>query len=171
MRKLAWLTSLAASLVLAVSATAAPPEHTPWITVAETDIIPAAPTGPCAYAIRVDVVGKVRSTLFFDAAGNLVRVIDISPTLRITFSANGKSISTVSPSVAHVTLNADGSAVVTITGLQGHLIVGGGPPLAADVGRLVLFFSSDADEEPDILFQAGPFNNGPFPQLCDVLAP
>ena len=63
MRKLAWLTSLAASLVLAVSATAAPPEHTPWITVAETDIIPAAPTGPCAYAIRVDVVGKVRAAM------------------------------------------------------------------------------------------------------------
>jgi hypothetical protein len=172
MRKLAWLTtSLVASLVLAVGATAAPPEQTPWFPIDETEIIPAAPAGPCAYAIRVDVVGKARSTLFFDAAGNLVRLIDITPTLRVTFSANGKSISTVSPAVARVTFNADGSTVVTITGLQGHLIVGGGPPLAADAGRVVLFFSGPTDEEPDILFQAGPFNAGPFPQLCDVLAP
>jgi len=172
MHKLAWLaTSLAASLVLVVSANAAPPEHTPWFPIAETDVIPAAPAGPCAYAIRVDVVGKARSTLFFDEAGNLVRLIDITPTLRITFSANGKSISTVSPAVVHATFNADGSSVVTITGLQGHLIVGGGPPLAADVGRVVLFFSGPTDEDPDILFQAGPFNAGPFPQLCDVLAP
>ena len=172
MRTLAWLTtSLAVSLVLAVGATAAPPEHSPWFPIAETEIIPAAPAGPCAYAIRVDIVGKARSTLFFDKAGNPARVIEITPTLRITFSANGKSISTVSPAVVHVTINADGSEVVTITGLQGHLIVGGGPPLAADAGRIVLFFSGPTDEEPDILFQAGPFNAGPFPQLCDVLAP
>jgi hypothetical protein len=41
---------------------------------------------------------------------------------------------------------------------------------AADVGRLVFFFSSPEDEEPDIIFQAGKFNFAPFPQLCDILA-
>jgi hypothetical protein len=60
--------------------------------------------------------------------------------------------------------------IVAITGLQGHLLVGGEPPLAADVGRLVLFFSGPGDEDPEIIFQAGKFNFGPFPQLCDVLA-
>jgi hypothetical protein len=38
------------------------------------------------------------------------------------------------------------------------------------VGRIVLFFSGPEDQEPDIIFQAGQFNMGPFPQLCDVLA-
>lgn len=172
MRKLAWLAvSLVFPLAFAVGASATPPEHFPWEEIDETFTIPAAPEGPCAYAIQVTLTGKSRHTHFFDKAGNEVRNLTIFPTLRITFSANGKSISTVSPSVEHVTLNPDGSALVTITGLQGHLIVGGGPPLAADVGRIVLFFSSPTDEEPDIIFQAGPFNGGPFPQLCDVLAP
>ena len=49
--------------------------------------------------------------------------------------------------------------------------MGGGPPLAADVGRIVFFFSSPTDMDPDLIFQAGQFNDGPFPQLCAVLAP
>ena len=172
MRRLAWLAvSLVLPLTFAIGASAAPPEHLPWEEIDETFTIPAAPLGPCAFAIQVTLTGKSRHTHFFDQAGNEVRELTIFPTLRITFSANGKSISTVSPSVEHVTLNPDGSVVVTITGLQGHLIVRGQPPLAADVGRIVLFFSGPGDEEPDILFQAGPFNGGPFPQLCDVLAP
>jgi hypothetical protein len=44
------------------------------------------------------------------------------------------------------------------------------PPLAADVGRVVCFISDPADEGADVLFQAGQFNDGPFPQLCDALA-
>jgi hypothetical protein len=39
------------------------------------------------------------------------------------------------------------------------------------VGRIVLFVSSPTDMDPDLIFQAGQFNDGPFPQLCDVLAP
>jgi hypothetical protein len=104
--------------------------------------------------------------------GNEIRDLTVFPNFRVTFTnpATGKSITTPSPAVTHVTINPDGSAVVAVTGLQGHLVVGGGPPLAADVGRLVLFFSGPEDEEPDVLFQAGHFNFGPFPQLCDVLA-
>jgi hypothetical protein len=171
-RKLALLmSSLVLPLAFAVGASATPPEHLPWETIDESFTIPAAPEGPCAYAIDVTLTGKTRHTHFFDRDGNLIRELTIFPMLRITFSANGKSISTVSPSVEHVSIHPDGSATVTITGLQGHLIVGGGPPLAADVGRVVLFFSGPDDEEPDIIFQAGPFNAGPFPQLCDVLAP
>ena len=115
-------------------------------------------------------MGDVRHSHFFDKQGNEIRDLTVFPKFRVTFSANGKSISTVSIAPEHATINPDGSAVIAVTGLQGHLIVGGGPPLAADVGRLVLFFSGPTDEEPDILFQAGKFNFGPFPQLCDVLA-
>jgi hypothetical protein len=50
------------------------------------------------------------------------------------------------------------------------LIVSGGPPQAADVGRLVLFLSGPEDEDSDVVFQAGKFNFGPFPQICGVLA-
>jgi hypothetical protein len=136
----------------------------------ESFTIPAAPEGPCAFPVDVHVVGDLKHTHFFDQAGNEIRDLTVTPNFKITFSANGKSITTPSPAVEHVTVNPDGSATITITGLQGHIIAGGGPPQASDVGRIVLFFSGPEDEEPDIRFQAGNFNFGPFRQLCDVLA-
>lgn len=172
MRRLAVLVAAMGLGALAVGAvaTAGRPTHS----VEHFDnvfTIPAAPAGPCAFAIQGHATGTVRTTEFFDSSGNLTRVISAFPTARVTFSANGKSISTVTPSVQHLTLNPDGSATLAITGLSGHLVTGGGPPLAADVGRIVFFFSSPTDTEPDLIFQAGQFNDGPFPQLCDVLAP
>jgi hypothetical protein len=169
MRKLALLLGLAAVMVLGPGgvARAVPPEHSVEH-VDETFEI----TGECSFTVLGHLEGDVRHMVFFDQAGNVVRELEVFPGFRVTFTnaETGKSISTVSPSVNHATINPDGSAVVAITGLSGHLIVGGGPPLASDVGRIVFFFSGPEDEEPDIIFQAGHFNNGPFPQLCDVLA-
>jgi hypothetical protein len=172
MRKLAMLIGLAGLLAFALgsAARAIPPEHFPVVHVDETDTIPAAPRGPCAFPIEVHVVGDARHTHFFDKRGNVIRELTVFSRFRVTFSANGKSITTVSVASEHVKVNADGTATVALTGLQGHLIVRGGRPLAADVGRVVFFFSGPEDEEPDLVFQAGQFNDGPFPQLCDVLA-
>ena len=172
MRRPLLLVGFAGVLAFALGAVARaiPPEHFPVQHVDDTSIIPAAPEGPCAFEIEQHVVGDIRHTDFFDNQGNEVRELEVVSNFRVTFSANGKSITTVSPAATHVTINPDGSAVVAITGLGGHLIVGGGPPQAADVGRLVFFFSSPEDEEPDIIFQAGKFNFGPFPQLCEILA-
>ncbi len=168
MRKLAVLLGCTgvAALALGAAARAIPPEHFPVEHVDETFTI----EGECDFAIEGHVVGDLRHTHFFDQQGNEIRDLTVFPNFRVTFSANGKSITTVSPGVSHLTINPDGSATLTITGLQGHLVVGGGPPLASDVGRIVLFFSGPEDEEPDVIFQAGNFNFGPFPQLCDVLA-
>lgn len=172
MRRLAVLVAVMGVGALAVGAvaTAGGPTHS-VVNIDDVFTIPAAPAGPCAYAIQGHATGTIKTKEFFDSAGNPTRVISAFPRARVTFSANGKSISTVTPSVEHIKFNADGSATVTITGLSGHLITGGGPPLAADVGRIVFFFSSPTDTEPDLIFQAGQFNDGPFPQLCDVLAP
>jgi hypothetical protein len=170
MRKLVLLLGLAAAVALGPVgvARAVPPEHFPVEHVDETFTV----EGECDFPVVVHVEGNIRHTVFFDQAGNEIRELTVFPGFRLTFTnaETGKSISTVAPSVEHVTINPDGSAVLAITGLSGHLIVGGGPPLAADVGRIVFFFSGPEDEEPDILFQAGQFNMGPLPQLCDVLA-
>jgi hypothetical protein len=172
MRKLAVLVAMLGIGVSALGgvATAGRPSHS-VASLDEAFTIPAAPAGPCAFAIQGRATGTIKTTEFFDRAGNLTRAISVFPRARVTFSANGKSISTVTPSVEHLTVHPDGSATLTITGLSGHLIVGGGPPLAADVGRIVFFFSSPTDMDPDLIFQAGQFNDGPFPQLCGVLAP
>lgn len=163
------LVALGALVVVAV-ATAGKPSHS-VMDIDDVFTIPAAPEGPCAFEIQGHATGQIRTTEFVDDDGNLTRVISAFPKARVTFSANGKSISTVTPSVEHIAFNPDGSATFTITGLSGHLITGGGPPVAADVGRVVFFFSDPDDEEPDVVFQAGQFNDGPVPQLCDVLAP
>lgn len=171
MRRLVALAVVAlGALVVVAIAAAGKPSHA-VIVIDDVFTIPAAPAGPCAFAIDGHATGLIKTTEFTDAAGNLTRVISAFPMARVTFSANGKSVSTPTPSVEHITFNPDGSATVTITGLSGHLITGGGPPLAADVGRVVFFFTDPDDEEPDLVFQAGQFNDGPFPQLCDVLAP
>jgi hypothetical protein len=171
MRKLALLVGLAAVMVLVLGgvARAVPPEHSVEH-VDDTFTIEDA----CSFTILVHIEGDVRHTNFFDQAGNEVRELEVFPNFRVTFTNAeiGKSISTVSPSVSpsvnHLTINPDGSAVMAITGLSGHLIVGGGPPQAVDVGRIVFFFSGPEDPEPDIIFQAGKFTFGQF--LCDVLA-
>jgi hypothetical protein len=170
MRKHALLLALTSVMVLALAAVARalPPEHFPVEHVDETFTI----EGECDFPVILHIEGDVRHTHFFDQQGNEIRDLTVFPNFRVTFTnpETGKSITTPSPGVEHVTINADGSAIVALTGLGGHLIVGGGPPLAADVGRIVFFFSGPEDEEPDIVFEAGQFSGGPFPQLCDVLA-
>jgi hypothetical protein len=170
MRKVALLLGLTGVLSLAfpVVATAVPPEHLPVEHVDETFTVE-----DCDFLVTVHVEGDVRSTVFFDQEGNEIRALDVFPNFRVTFTnaETGESITTPAPSVVHFTFNPDESVVLTVTGLSGHLIVGGGPPLASDVGRIVFFFSGPEDEEPDILFEAGMFSGGPIPELCDVLAP
>jgi hypothetical protein len=169
MRKLAALIGCASllALTLAVVARAVPPERSVEH-VDETFTIPAGEE--CAFPVEVHVVGDIRVTEFFDRQGNLIRDLSVFPGFTVTFSANGKSITTPSVAPEHHTFNPDGSVTITITGLQGHIVGIGGPPVASDVGRLVFFFSGPEDEEPDLLFEAGSHNFGPFPQLCDVLA-
>ena len=155
MRKLALLLGLTGVLPLAlpVVATAVPPEHFPVEHVDETFTI----EGECDFPVVVHAEGDVRHTHFFDQEGNEIRDLTVFPNFRVTFSSleTGKSITTPAPSVEHVTLNPDGSAVITITGLSGHLIVGGGPPLASDVGRIVLFFSGTEDESQTFCSRPG----------------
>jgi hypothetical protein len=170
MRKLVPLLGLTGILALAIVgvARAVPPQHFPVQHVDESFIIEDA----CDFPVLLHVEGELRETLFFDRQGNVTRVLRVFPNFRVslTNTETGTSIASPSPAVEHVTINPDGSAVIAVTGLQGHLIVSGGPPQAADVGRLVLFVTGPEDEESDVLFQAGKFNFGPFPQICDVLA-
>jgi hypothetical protein len=170
MRRLALLLGLTGvvALALAAGARAVPPEHFPVVHVDDTFTV----EDECDFPVVFHVEGDLRETLFFDRQGREIRVLTVFPNFRVTLTnaETGESITTPSPSVEHVTINPDGSAVLTVTGLSGHLIVRGEGALAADVGRIVLFFSGPEDEEPDVLFEAGHFNDGPFPQLCDVLA-
>jgi hypothetical protein len=170
MRKLVLLLGLTGVFALAfvVVARAVPPQHFPVEHVDDSLII----EDECAFPVVLRVEGELQQTLFFDRQGNVTRVLTVYPNFRVTLTnlETGRSITSPAPAVEHLNINPDGSAVIAVTGLQGHLIVSGGPPQAADVGRLVLFVSGPEDEESEVMSQAGKFNFGPFPQICDVLA-
>jgi hypothetical protein len=124
----------------------------------------------CGFQITHRLEGTIRVTHRFDAAGNLAVEVDQFH-LHGSFSAHGKTVEFVVAERDNVSINRDGSATVYITGLTGRLTVPGQGLVTADVGRLVLFFDSPTDENPDVLFEAGQHDNGPAPELCTILSP
>jgi hypothetical protein len=172
-RGLALLVVLAAgAAALPAVAAAIPPEHFPTEQIDETFIVPAAPEGPCPFAIEGRFTARLEHTHFFDQEGNEIRNLTRLIGAATTWTANGKSITDQVGGVEHVTLDPEtGSATLTLTGLLGHLVVRGEGVAAQDSGRIVLFFEGPEDEEPDVLFERGNLGGGPFPALCEILAP
>jgi hypothetical protein len=172
-RCLSLLVLLAAgAAALPVVAAALPPEHFPTEQIDDTFVLPAAPDGPCAFPVEGHFTAQLEETHFFDREGNEIRILTRLFGASATWSANGKSISDKQGGIEHVTLDPEtGSATVTLTGLFGHLLVRGQGIAAQDSGRIVLFYEGPGDEEPDVLFERGRLDGGPFPALCDLLAP
>jgi hypothetical protein len=158
-----------ATALLPSAASASPPQQTVF-PINETFTV----SGICAFPIVETVHGTARIIEFTDQSGNPVREIDLTPGLTVSFSANGITLRTASPSLAHVTFNTDGTATLTITGLSGHISVPGQGTVALSAGRFVLLLTDD--QPPQILAQDGTFSFGfgdlpPIEeQLCSVLS-
>ena len=158
-----------ATALLPSAASASPPQQTVF-PINETFTV----SNICPFPIVETVHGTARIIEFTDRSGNPVREIDLTPGLRVSFSANGITLSTASPSLAHVTFSADGTATVTITGLSGHISVPGKGTVALSAGRVVLLLTDD--QPPQVLAENGTFSFGfgdlpPIEeQLCSVLS-
>jgi hypothetical protein len=172
-RGLSLLVVLAAgAAALPAIAAAIPPEHFPTEQIDDTFVVPAAPEGPCAFEVEGHFTAQLEHTHFFDREGNEIRNLTRLFGATTTWTANGKSITDKVGGIEHLTLDPEtGSATVTLTGLLGHLLVRGEGIAAQDSGRIVLFFEGPEDEEPDVLFEGGRLSGGPFPALCEILAP
>lgn len=126
----------------------------------------------CPFPILETGQGTARIIEFVDQNGNTTRELDLTPGFRVTFSANGVTLSTVSVSVAHVTFNDD-FATIAITGLSGHISIPGQGTLALSAGRIVAVVT---DDDFDIVSMNGTFSFGfgefgPIEeQLCEALA-
>src|SRR5262245_23981518 len=157
-----------AAMLSAGAATAAPPQQTTF-TIDETFTV----GGICAFPIVEHAQGKGRITEFVAPDGNVTRELDTTPGLRLSFSANGITLTTVSPSHGHWTFNADGTATLSVTGLSGHISIPGQGTIAMSAGRVVAVFSED--EEPQVIAMNGTFSFGfgdlpPIEeQLCEAL--
>jgi hypothetical protein len=160
-----------ATALLPSAASASPPQQTVF-PINETFTV----SDICPFPIVETVHGTARIIEFTDQSGDPVREIDLTPGLKVSFSANGITLSTASPSLAHITFNADGTATLTITGLSGHISVPGQGTVALSAGRVVLLLTDDDDQPPQILAENGTFSFGfgdlpPIEeQLCSVLS-
>lgn len=149
------------------SAGAAPPQQT-VIPINNTFTV----SDICPFPIVESVHGTLRIIDFVDRNGNTTRELDISPGLRVSFSANGVTLTTASVSLAHITFNG-ASAMVTITGLSGHISIPGQGTLALSAGRIVAVVT---DDDFHIVAMNGTFSFGfgdlpPIEaQLCGALA-
>ena len=74
---------------------------------------------------------------FFDRAGTPIRQVIRSAHFTETYSANGRSLTTISVAPAHLQAT-DGGLTITATGNQRHVIVPGVGPLLAQAGRFVV---------------------------------
>jgi hypothetical protein len=153
--------------VSAASADAAAPQQT-VIPIDETFTVDDI----CPFPIVETGQGTLRVIDFVDQNGNTTRELDITPGFRVTFSANGVTLSTVSVSLAHITFSDD-SATIAITGLSGHISVPGQGTVALSAGRIVAVVT---DDDFNIVAMNGTFSFGfgdlpPIEeQLCAVLA-
>jgi hypothetical protein len=155
-----------ASLSVA-SADAAPPQQT-VISIDETFTVDDI----CPFPIVESGQGTARIIDFVDQNGNTTRELDLAPGFRVTFTANGVTLTTVSPSLAHITFNDD-SETFAITGLSGHISIPGQGTLALSAGRIVAVVTED-DFQIVAMNGTFSFGVGDLPpieaQLCDALA-
>ena len=128
--------------------------------------------GICPFPIVETGQGTLRIIEFVDRNGNTTRELDITPGFRVSFSANGVTLTTVSVSVAHFRFNGD-SATLAVTGLSGHISIPGEGTVALSAGRVLLEISDD-DFRVVALNGSFSFGFGDLPpieaQLCDALA-
>lgn len=122
----------------------------------------------CGFDIFATVKGHFRSTLYFDRAGNLVRIVS-HPSLRETLTSEfGNSIETSDVGVDKLSLNPDGSLLVFGTGI--HLKVKGD---ASAIGLWRLTFDLNTGDllsaEYHGNFDLG--NDDILDYLCDRLGP
>jgi hypothetical protein len=132
--------SMAAALPLA-SAQAAPPtvEVIPYDA---TEIVaPGEPLGfgtnPCPFTVELHHQGTFVYRTFVDRNGTPIRQLIRSAHFTETYSANGRSLTTISVAPAHLR-EANGELTITATGNQRHVIVPGVGPVLAQSGRFAV---------------------------------
>ncbi|MFL6012292.1 MAG: hypothetical protein ACJ734_10955 [Gaiellaceae bacterium] len=139
------LAIVAACVVAALSvasATAAPPsvEVTPFELI--EIVAPGEPllfgTNPCPFTITVHHQGTFVATTFFDQNGTPIRQLVRSQDFTETYSANGRSLTTISPAVVTVTIDpTTGGFIFSGSGNQRHLTVPGVGLVLAQAGHQV----------------------------------
>jgi hypothetical protein len=91
-------------------------------------------TNPCPFAVTLHHQGTFVYRTFVDRDGTPVRQLVRSAHFTETYSANGRSLTTISVAPAHLRAT-DGELAITATGNLRHVIVPGLGPVLAQAGR------------------------------------
>lgn len=139
--------------------------HSPGVRAAGPDVfsVPVDETSSfeaCDFPVENHTTGAIRIHDFFDEQGNLVREV-ANYNLKITYtnSLTGESVTSRSAGPDILQVNPDNSANLLSIGLLARIVLPGQGLLAVQTGRLVLFFTDPGDQEPDVLFEAGPHDD------------
>ena len=164
-RLMAVLLGVAATFAVTAVATAAKPDMV-------TDRVDDTNTIQCdGFTLSDHVFGTVKHRFWDDGAGNPVRELNSISLRHVTTNpTTGESITTRDVGVDSIRFSPDGSATLAIIGLVGRIVVPGQGLVAANTGRLVLFFEGPDDEEPDVIFESGQKDDLEA-AVCSVLAP
>jgi hypothetical protein len=156
------------ALTPATAARAVPPTHT-TVYVDDTFEDPSL-TRKCGFSVQIHLEGPIKAIRKVDRAGNPVQEIQVAPGFRVTFSANGNSLTTPGPAVALITLAPDGSPdIVTAVGLLAAVHLPGKGVILLDTGKIVFYDYLGGE----LIAAAGPhelFGTGDATQMCNALA-
>lgn len=120
--------------VLPVTVAGATPPTRNVVPFHEVEVVPAGEA--CAFEVTIHHDGTFITTTFYDPEGTPIRrLIRFGEHFTETYSANGRSLSTISISPAHTDLR---TGETTATGNQRHVIVPGVGVVYATAGRYVI---------------------------------
>jgi len=122
----------------------------------------------CSFPITVTGTSNVDDLLFFDSAGNLVRIHETVNDAVITFSANGKTLEAKGSGGIDLTLNPDGTVLASTFGINLLVTLPGTGPAILDAGHAIFTFGGGHPFQT--LFVAGPANYD-LTAFCAALAP
>jgi hypothetical protein len=154
----------AAVLATAPTAIAGKPEVI-TIPVDEVDTIDCD-----GFTLENHVFGTIKSRFTEYPDGSAQDIASIRLRHVITNPQTGESLTSNDVGVDKVSINPDGSATVRTIGLISRFRVPGQGLIAHESGITVLFFTGPDDQEPDVLFEAGPKDDLDA-ALCQALAP
>ena len=122
------------------------------------------------FSLEDHVFGTIKSRFTMNADGSARDIASIRLRHVITNPRTGESLTSNDVGVDKVTIHADGSATVMQVGLIGSIRIPGEGLIAHESGISIEFFTGPDDDEPDVLFEAGP-KDDITAALCDALAP
>jgi hypothetical protein len=154
----------AAVLATAPTAMAGKPEMN-TIPVDEVDTIDCD-----GFTLEDHVFGTIKSRFTEYPDGSARDIASIRLRHVVTNPQTGGSLTSNDVGVDKVSINPDGSATVRQIGLISRYRVPGQGLIAHESGITILFFTGPDDQEPDVLFEAGPKDDLDA-ALCQALAP